>query len=607
MKGQKKFIKLIREVINLIIKFFKPYGLQDSTLAIPRNVKLMGFKIGIMELGITFISLTFAFLLKITNVMIEYRFILIGILLFMLYRGQQVVREAFHLISSSENQKFDLIFYDEIVFRGAKIIGKVTDRVSKFDKSNNFYKVLTNEEVLNSIKSYLQNLWKTKIQHVFEICKLISVIVMLIFAIITNDAIPQLIFIPLILGFVLLSFFTSAYISLNREEYYQNFRKFDNEQSVIINDLLRVPVIVSEDLDMRISKFQKSLVSSNENERQFRNKLNVSYLITTVIEAFSQYGIIIFYLLGVEWNSISLATITEIAATLLIVETALGYIRDMAETMNYHNERVVAIRKEEQDIQLILDVYHKETERISKPKKITDIKLKPFSVKYIEESENDKPFSLISENNINLNNGEVVILYGPSGSGKSTFMKMLTERIKVEKSNEIPSTSRFLFYDEKLKFGSLSIFEELFCCNPNPNLNKMQEILENLNLWNEIKANCFDIWTWMKEKKYGTTLSNGQNQRLILAKMLYWLDDNIDVVVLDECTSGLDVRTTEDSADAERILEYIVRYCNKDKKRIVIISTHQDINGFVKNLANEYTFRSLQFKKEGGKNIVREI
>lgn len=68
----------------------------------------------------------------------------------------------------------------------------------------------------------------------------------------------------------------------------------------------------------------------------------------------------------------------------------------------------------------------------------------------------------------------------------------------------------------------------------------MQKILENLHLWSEIKANCFEVWKWMKQKQFEQSLSNGQKQRMILAKMLYWLDAKIDVLVLDECTSGLD-------------------------------------------------------------------
>ena len=607
MKEQKRLKALIREVINLIIKFFKPYGISDELLTIPRNVKRMGFKVGFINLGMTVIALVFAFMLKVTNLMIERRLILLGIILFMLYRGQQVVREAFHLFESSENKKFELIFEDEIVFRGSQIIGKTSNKILKYDASNKLYKVMSNESVLNTIKNYLQNMWRQKIQHTFDVFEMISVIIMLTIAILTNTSIDQVVFIPLILIFVLISFFCSAYISLNREAYYKKHREYNNEQSLIINDLLRVPVIVKNDLDMRINKFQKTVIASNENVTKFHKKMNLSRLFVTIMEAFSQYGIIIFYLLGVEWNSITLATITEIAATLLIVETALAQISRIAETLNSHNERLTILEKEEADMSLILDVYHNESAKISTPKVVDSINIKPFSIQYLEESENDKPFTLVSRKPIHICNGEVVILYGPSGSGKSTFMKMLTERIRLEKSTDIPSTSRFLFYDEKLKFGSLSIFEELFCCNETPNLAKMQTILEHLHLWCEIKSNCFDVWKWMKEKQFEQSLSNGQKQRLILAKMLYWLDENIDVMVLDECTSGLDDKAESDSADAERILEYIVRYANSDKRRIVIISTHQNIDGFKQNLASEYTFRNLQFSKEGECNLVREI
>lgn len=607
MKKQERLKTLIREVINLIIKFFKPYGISDELLTIPRNVKRMGFKVGFINLGMTVIALIFAFMLKVTNLMIERRLILLGIILFMLYRGQQVVREAFHLFESSENKKFELIFEDEIVFRGSQIIGKTSNKVLKYDASNKLYQVMSNESVLNTIKNYLQNMWRQKIQHTFDVFEMISVIIMLTIAILTNTSIDQVVFIPLILLFVFISFFCSAYISLNREAYYKKHREYNNEQSLIINDLLRVPVIVKNDLDMRINKFQKTVIANNENVTKFHKKMNLSRLFVTIMEAFSQYGIIIFYLLGVEWNSITLATITEIAATLLIVETALAQISRIAETLNSHNERLTILEKEEADMSLILDVYHNESAKISTPKVVDSINISPFSIQYLEESENDKPFTLVSRKPIHICNGEVVILYGPSGSGKSTFMKMLTERIRLEKSTDIPSTSRFLFYDEKLKFGSLSIFEELFCCNETPNLAKMQNILEHLHLWCEIKSNCFDVWKWMEEKQFEQSLSNGQKQRLILAKMLYWLDENIDVMVLDECTSGLDDKTESDSADAERILEYIVRYANSDKRRIVIISTHQNIDGFKQNLASEYTFRNLQFSKEGECNLVREI
>ena len=216
------------------------------------------------------------------------------------------------------------------------------------------------------------------------------------------------------------------------------------------------------------------------------------------------------------------------------------------------------------------------------------------------------PFTLKSNENISINKGEVIILVGPSGSGKSTFMNMLTERIKLEKSTDIPTTSRFLMYDDKLKFGSLSIFEELFCDNKDPDLIKMKNILKNFHLWEEIENNSKDVWQYMKEKKFEHSLSNGQKQRLILTKLLYFLDNDIDALILDECTSGLD---DDDSKhiDACDVLEYIVRYSNKDKKRIIILSTHQNIDRFKNNIKNEYKIRNFKFVKEDNINYIKEF
>ena len=101
-------------------------------------------------------------------------------------------------------------------------------------------------------------------------------------------------------------------------------------------------------------------------------------------------------------------------------------------------------------------------------------------------------------------------------------------------------------------------------------------------------------------------MSNGQKQRLILAKLLYFLDNDIDALILDECTSGLD---DDDSKhiDACDVLEYIVRYSNKDKKRIVIISTHQNIDKFKKRINNEFKIRNFKFVKENEVNYIKEF
>jgi hypothetical protein len=195
--------------------------------------------------------------------MIEQRLFLLGVILYMLYRGEHVLRDAFNLYSDTEYAKYNMIFEDELVLKGTNIIGATKDRVLKYDENSKIYRIMDNETILNTIKKYLDNLWSHQVKHRFDILEMISILLMVATAIITNDAIPNSLYIPLILIFGTLSFLSSAFINLNRGNYYKKNRVFSNEQSVIVNDLLRVPTIVGKDLDMRIARFKKTVLNSN--------------------------------------------------------------------------------------------------------------------------------------------------------------------------------------------------------------------------------------------------------------------------------------------------------------------------------------------------------
>ena len=598
-------MKLFKELKKMIYNFIRPFGINDSVLKMPKNVRNMGIKVETLSLSMTIFSLVFAFVLKLTNMMIEQKLFLLGVILYMLYHGQSIIKDAFNIYSDSEYAKYNMIFDDELVLKGTNIIGVTKDKVLKYDENSKIYKVMSNEVILNTIRNYLNNLWTQQIKHRFDVLEMLSILMMIITAILTNTEVPNSLFIPLIVFFSVLSFLSSSYINLSRRSYYKKNREYNNEQSVIVNDLLTVPVIVNKDLDMRITRFKNTVTNSNKNIKHFYKKMNVTRFIMTIIETLSQYGIIIFYILNVKLDNLTLGSIALITATLVIAETAIGYTRRLVGSLDGNNERIVALEREAEDMKLILETYHN-VNTIENNKVVDNIMIEPFTIKYLKGSENDIPFTLKSDDNIKINNGEVAILYGPSGSGKTTFMNMLTERIKLEKSTDIPTTSRFLMYDDKLRFGSLSIYEELFCDDDNPDLVKMKDILKNLHLWEEIEFNSKDVWQYMKEKKFDHSLSNGQKQRLILAKLLYFLDNDIDALILDECTSGLD---DDDSLhiDACDVLEYIVRYANKDKKRIVIISTHQNIDKFKENINKDYKIRNFKFVKEDEFNYIKEF
>ena len=135
MKKQKIF-DLFKEVANLWVSFFRPYQLIDPIFAIPSEVRKLGIKVNSFTLISTILSILFSFMLKGTNMLITHKFILLGIIMFMLYRGQQLLSSSLNLFRDSEEAKFHLIFNDEIVFRGSSIIGKVSNRVSRYDPKN---------------------------------------------------------------------------------------------------------------------------------------------------------------------------------------------------------------------------------------------------------------------------------------------------------------------------------------------------------------------------------------------------------------------------------------------------------------------------------------
>lgn len=513
------------------------------------------------------------------------------------------------MFQESEKNAFETIFDNEIISIGFCILEKTLDKVRIRDDERGYWRNLSKDEICNSVKNYLASSWNIKINHSFQLLNILIVIASIISAIITNNKISQFVFIPIVCVFSIISFCTAAYTArVNRNTYDKNKKERD-EQSIIVNDVMRIPEIVSGDILWRLKRLKNSNENTKKNMLENRKKSNQVNIIESAFEFVTQCVLIIMYTVALvsQGNEITVSIISDLIANLAIVETALKYVREMGFVLTNFSENANIVDSETDRVNAILDVYYKEVERTRNPKHVESISIKPFTVNYEIQSENDKAFTLCSNNTININCGEVAILYGPSGTGKSTLINLITDRISFEKSIDIPSTSRSLIYDEKLHFGSFDIWTELFCASNKKDLEKMQKILENLHLWQEMSSNCQDVWKWMMEHKC-SELSNGQKQRLILAKMLYHLDKEIDILVFDEATSGLDDKSNDaNNADAEKILKFLIEYCNRDKKRIIIISTHQNIDGVKKALSAQYPFKRFLFERDGEKSHVSEF
>lgn len=587
------------EIIHIVKVFLVPYKGIDGIKKVPESIKKKGVFFGFLNLLITLINLAFSFMLKGTNLLIEQRFIILGILLFMLYKGESLIEQLIMNYLNIEREAYSQVFDDEVIAFGTDILGKTYNKVFKYSEKLNMSMIMENESLINCIKRYVQIYWDYQIKHRFDIIELVSVLVMLVVVFVTNRDIPNSIFIPFVVIFTVVAFVLTAYEIINKRECWNKEREFRNEQSVLVNDMMRVKPIVPSDLPMRIDRFKVISKQNRVNKQNLNRKMNKASIVNLSFELLFQYGVILFYILQIEWQNVTLASITMITANLAMLMTALGRIGKMAGTLSRNAEDISVLDREAEDLTHIMDVYDSETKRIENDKPVNKIEVEPFTIQYEKKDDEDVPFTLTSPERIVLEQEDVVVFKGPSGSGKSTVMKMLMDQVRLGKSVEIPNTSRFLFFDETLNFGNLPIYDEFFA-GREVHLGKAYEILESLHLSQELNFTRDTMEAWMRKNLYNSSMSHGQKQRMVIAKLLYHLDDNIDMLLLDEATSGLDERANE-GMDAQAMLEYCIRHANSDRKRIVLLSTHQSFEGCRKTLEAEgYRFKVFEF---GGREV----
>ncbi|WP_244834985.1 amino acid ABC transporter ATP-binding protein [Clostridium sp. BJN0001] len=180
--------------------------------------------------------------------------------------------------------------------------------------------------------------------------------------------------------------------------------------------------------------------------------------------------------------------------------------------------------------------------------------------------------------NLNINDGEIVVIVGKSGGGKTTFLrcvnalehcdegyieingKVLCNRgIYVEKKilSDIRKSIGFVFQNFNL-FPHMSILENL--------IEAPQKVLKMSKKDSILKAR--EILGFLgledKENNYPCELSGGQKQRVAIGRALI-LEPKI--MCFDEPTSALDPKLTDEVAE-------LIRSLSRKKNMSMMIITH---------------------------------
>jgi len=195
-------------------------------------------------------------------------------------------------------------------------------------------------------------------------------------------------------------------------------------------------------------------------------------------------------------------------------------------------------------------------------------------------------FHVLKNINLNIKEGEIIVVCGPSGSGKSTLIRCINYLEQFQEGTIIVDGVELTENVKKIK----AIRENIAIIFQHFNLFPHLTVLDNLTLApTHVKGKTKKEATQTAMKylervniaeqvdKYPNQLSGGQQQRVAIARGLC---KNPKIMLFDEPTSALDPEMINE------VLDVMVELA-KDKKTMVCV-THE--MGFAKKVADRVIF-----------------
>lgn len=187
-------------------------------------------------------------------------------------------------------------------------------------------------------------------------------------------------------------------------------------------------------------------------------------------------------------------------------------------------------------------------------------------------SEGNDYHKVLNDLNLEVKEGEIIILYGKSGSGKSTLLNLLAGIDLPDKGNiffgevdlaNLSEKERTLFRRKKIGF-IFQFFNLIPTLTVGENLELPLE-LNSLSYGKEIvKEILEEVGLFHKINAYPDKLSGGEQQRVAIARALI---HNPEIILADEPTGNLDLET------GKQIIALIDKIV-KQKNKTMIMATH---------------------------------
>jgi len=185
-------------------------------------------------------------------------------------------------------------------------------------------------------------------------------------------------------------------------------------------------------------------------------------------------------------------------------------------------------------------------------------------------------FYAVSNVNINITLGEIIIIFGPNGSGKTTLLSMLGGMIKPSSGSISIMGKTITEMDQKaltsFRKQNIGFVFQTFRLIDALTVNENVELVLNLNgvkdseSFQKTKLLLKNFNVYHKSNAFPNVLSGGEKQRVAIARAIA---NDPSIILADEPTGSLD------SKSGKETIELLCKIAKEDKKTVVIV-THDN-------------------------------
>ena len=222
------------------------------------------------------------------------------------------------------------------------------------------------------------------------------------------------------------------------------------------------------------------------------------------------------------------------------------------------------------------------------------LELKNVNKSYLE---GNIKHAVLSNLDLHVSKGEIIILFGKSGSGKSTLLNIISG-IDVPDSGSVAidgtditklsEKERTLVRRNKVGF-IFQFFNLIPTLTVKENLLLPLELTGSNNTEERINSILSEVGLANRANTYPDKLSGGEQQRIAIARALI---HNPDIILADEPTGNLDYET------GIQIVDLLDRVVKKKGKTMIMVTHSKDVIGLANKIYSLKEGRLREVKKE---------